>query len=114
MLDSSLFYLVGGIVLVGIVALLYRRFYHGEGTDELNWVNKSNYNIATDDATADAAEHASPKEARVMADNIKKGGDGTPPSEEVFHDLNKKLGGAGDTAETEELLSDPDARPKGA
>ena len=115
MLDASLFYLLGGIVLVGVIALLYTRFYKERdtgGTDELNWVNKSNYNISTDDATAEAAENATPAEARVMTDNIKKGGDGTPPSEEVFHDLNAKLGGAGDTAETKSLLNDPDAKPR--
>ena len=114
MLDSSLFYLIGGIVLVGILALLYRRFYKERdtgGTDELNWVNKSNYNISTNDATAEVAENATPQEARVLAENIKEGGGGVPPSEEVFHDLNAKLGGAGDTAETERLLSNPDARP---
>ena len=117
MLDASLFYLLGGIVLVAVIALLYRRFYSERdtgGTDELNWVNKSNYNISTDDATAEAAENATPQEARVMADNIKEGGDGAPPSEEVFHDLNGKLGGAGDTEETKDLLSDPNAKPSRA
>ena len=116
-MDSSLFLLIGGLVLVGVLALLYTRFYKERdtgGTDELNWVKKSNYNIATDDATAEAAEEASPREARVMADNIKRGGDGAPPSEEVFHDLNPKLGGAGDTEETKDLLSNPNAKPSRA
>ena len=117
MLDASLFYLIGGVVLVAVLALLYKRFYRERdtgGTDELNWVNKSNYNISTNDATAEAAASATPREARVMADNIRQGGDGAPPSEEVFHDLNAKLGGAGDTAETQALLSNPDASPSRA
>ena len=117
MLDASLFYLISAIVLVGVLALLYKRFYKERdtgGTDELNWVNKSNYNISTNDATAEMAEEASPQEARVLADNIKRGGDGAPPSEEVFHDLNPKLGGAGDTEETKELLSNPNATPSRA
>ena len=49
MLDASLFYLLGGIVLVGVIALLYTRFYKERdtgGTDELNWVNKSNHPIS--------------------------------------------------------------------
>ena len=115
-MDSSLLLLIGGLVLVGVLALLYTRFYKERdtgGTDELNWVNKSNYNISTNDATAEVAEDATPAEARVLADNITRGGDGAPPSEEVFHDLNPKLGGAGDTDETKALLSDPDAKPSG-
>lgn len=114
MTDASLYYLIGGLALAVILVLLYRFFYRERdsgGTDELNWVNKSNYNISTNDATAEVAEDASPTEARTLANNIVEGSDGAPPSEEVFHDLNKKIGGAGDTAETKRALSDPDAHP---
>ena len=70
-MDASLFYLIGGIVLVGIIALLYTRFYRtreqGGTDDELNWVNKSNYNIASPDNEIAELEKASPAEAREIA-----------------------------------------------
>ncbi len=109
LLDSSLFYLIGGLVLVGVIALLYTRFYRKEGTDELNWVNKSNYNIASSDAEVEILEEATPEEAREIAHKMTDGEDSIPPTEAEFFALNDKLGGAGDTDEVKDALRHPDA-----
>ena len=111
-LDPSLFYLIGGIVLVGIIALLYKRFYttrHTEGTDELNWVNKSNYNIASSDSEIETMENATSEEAAEIVHKMTDGKDSIPPTEEEFYAVNDKLGGAGTTDEVKDALRHPDA-----
>ncbi len=107
-LDPSLLYLIGGIVLVGIIALLYKRFYRTEGTDELNWVNKSNYNIASSDEEIRTMEEASPGEAAEIVHKMTDGEDSIPASEEEFYAVNDKLGGAGNTNEVKDALRHPD------
>ena len=116
-MDNSLLLLIGGLVLVGLLALLYTRFYKERdtgGTDELNWVNKSNYNIATSDAAAEAAQNATPAEAREMVHKMTDNENAIPPSEEVFYDLNDKTGGAGTSDEMKAALRDPDIKPQRA
>lgn len=116
-MDSSLLYLIGGLALAGVLALLYTRFYKERdtgGTDELNWVNKSNYNVATSDSTAEVARDATPAEAREIVHKMTDNDNAIPPSEEEFFDLNEKTGGAGTSDEMKAALRDPDARPQQA
>ncbi len=106
--NLSLYFLIGGIVLIGILALLYRRFYKSEGTDELNWVNKSNYNIASSEEEVDTIENSSPAEAAEIAHKMTDGDNPVPPSEQEFYALNDKLGGAGNTDEVKDALRHPE------
>ena len=110
--NASLYYLIGGLVLVGILTLLYKRFYVEQdsgGEDELKWVNKSNYNIATSESTAEVMENATPAEAREIVHKMTDSDDAIPPSEQEFFDLNEKTGGAGDTDDVKDKLSHPNA-----
>ena len=83
------------LVIAGLVAvaLLYRFFYRQRdtgGTDQRNWVNDSNYNIAASESEAEALAGATPKEARHMVEVDKAEGP-YPPSEGEFEQLERKL-----------------------
>ncbi len=105
----AFFAIVAGLILV---ALLYRRFYSDrteDGKDELNWVNDSNYNIATSDAEEEVLEDASPAEARHIVETNKSEGP-YPPSDEEFHTLEDKLDpGKYDSETVRDRLKDPEA-----
>ena len=78
---------------IALTVVLYRFFYRQRdtgGTDQRNWVNDSNYNIATSDSKEEAIEGATPREAANIVANAKAEGP-YPPSEEEFHELNKAM-----------------------
>ena len=89
-LPTVLFVVAG----IAVVALLYRFFYRERdtgGTDQRNWVNDSNYNVATSDTEAEVVADATPAEARHLVEVSKEEGP-YPPSEEEFGALERKLG----------------------
>ena len=92
----TVLFVVAGIV---VVALLYRFFYRERdtgGTDQRNWVNDSNYNVATSDAEAEVIADATPSEARHLVE-VNKAEGPYPPSEEEFGGLERKLDDGGHT-----------------
>lgn len=83
------------LILAGlaVVALLYRFFYRARdtgGTDQRNWVNDSNYNVATSESEAEAIAGATPAEAGHMVE-VNKAEGPYPPSEEEFENLERKI-----------------------
>lgn len=106
---TTVLLVVAGIALV---AVLYRFFYRERdtgGTDQRNWVNDSNYNVATSDSESEAIEGASPAEAKHMVDVNKDEGP-YPPSDEEFHAIEKKVDGSPhDSGTVKERLRDADS-----
>ena len=110
-MDGNLLYLIIGVAVVAAIALLYPIFYRTrktEGTDELNWVNKSNYNIAAPEADLDEIERASPAEAREIARDLTSGPDAVPVNDEEFNAINGKLDGPHTASEVKEALKNPE------
>ena len=109
-MDSNLVWLLVGIGVIVALAALYPLFYRTrktKGTDELNWVNTSNYNIAAEESDREAIDDASPAEARQIADQATHGPDALPLADEEFYKLNAKLGGPGTTEEVKDALRKP-------
>ncbi len=93
----SLYTLLGVVIALILVAILYHFFYRERdtgGTDQRNWVNDTNYNIATSEAEEQAIEGATPAEAAHIIDVNKQHGP-YPPTEEEFNHLNDELGQEG-------------------
>ena len=100
-MDANLITLIAVVAGLALVAVLYRAFYrerNSGGTDELNWVNDSNYNIATSNSEEAAIASASPREAAEIVEAHKANGP-YPPSDSEFHDLNEQLGQDGKTSQ---------------
>lgn len=110
-MESNLLYLLIGVAVIAALALLYPLFYKSRktgGTDELNWVNKSNYNIAAPEGDLEQIAKATPAEAAEIARDLTSGPDAIPLSEEEFHALNAKIGGPGTTEELKDALRNPE------
>lgn len=78
---------------IAVVVLLYRYFYRQRdtgGTDQRNWVNDSNYNVATSESEAEAIAGATPAEAQHIVD-VNKAEGPYPPSEQEFEALEDKV-----------------------
>ena len=93
--NTSLTTVIIVLVALAAVVLLYRFFYRDratDGTDQRNWVNDTNYNVATSDSEAEAIAQASPSEAQHIVDVNKEEGP-YPPSEQEFETLNEKVDG---------------------
>ena len=117
-MDNNLIILLAVLIGLGVVALLYTLFYRErstDGTDELNWVNDTNYNPAGSDEGVEAAESATPAQAAEMVRNNKANGP-YPPSEREFHALSEKLSDGPHDTETvrEQLSEDAATRPDSA
>jgi len=73
---------------------LYRFFYRERdtgGTDQRNWVNESNYNIAAGDGQEGAIASATPAETANLVAHAKDAGS-VPADDESFHAMRDKLG----------------------
>lgn len=99
------------VAALAAVAILYTFFYRERdtgGTDDRNWVNDSNYDIATSASETEAIRGATAREsAHMIATNKKEGP--YPPAEGEFHDLRENLGVESvDTDDLKEKLANPD------
>ena len=107
--NTSLITVLFIIAGIAVVALLYRYFSRerdAEGDDVRNWVNDSNYNVATSDNEAAAIANASPAEAQHLVE-VNKAEGPYPPSEQEFGALERKLDDGGLTSdEVREELRD--------
>ena len=82
------------VASLALVVGLYRFFYRERdtgGTDDRNWVNDSNYNIATSDTEAEVLAEASAREAEHIVEVNQDEGP-FPPSDQEYEILNDKLG----------------------
>lgn len=96
---TTLLLILAGIALV---VFLYRFFYRERdtgGTDQRNWVNDSNYDIAASESEAEAIAGATPNEAQHIVDVNHQEGP-YPPSDEEFHAIEKKVDNSPHDSET--------------
>ena len=109
-MDSNLLYLLIGIGIIAALALLYPLFYRTRkkgGTDELNWVNKSNYDISAPQGDLEEIDKASPTEARAIAEQMTHQPNAIPVNDEEFAALQDKMGEHKNTDEVKRELRNP-------
>ncbi len=112
-MDSYTLYFLVGLAVIAALVLLYPIFFQDRKSkagpkDQLNWVDKTNDNIAAPDVGLAEIKKATPEEAREIAHKLTSGPDAAPVSNEEFYALNAKLGGPGTSQEQKEALSHPE------
>lgn len=95
-LTDDLFYMLGGLIVLGIVFWLTRRYQyknrakHAKNSDPYqNVVNDSSYNIDREGMDGHRSEGLSEDEARRQADTYRE--TGQKPSETEFRELRKDM-----------------------
>ena len=90
--ENYLWITIAVVVLILAIIPLYRHFYRTRrsgGTDQRNWVNKTNYNIHSSEEQNRALDNATEEETEQIIDNITHD-DAQPPSSETFHRVRDK------------------------